>query len=70
MHLFFMTGKESRSRVVEDMKCPACGYFDSKVVDSRPTQDGGSIRRRKMLQRAHAEFSQVKDDILYFDKED
>ena len=30
----------------------------------------GSIRRRKMLQRAHDEFSQVKDDIIYFDKED
>ncbi len=29
------------------MKCPVCGYFDSKVVDSRPTQDGGSIRRRR-----------------------
>lgn len=29
------------------MKCPACGYFDSKVVDSRPTQDGSSIRRRR-----------------------
>ena len=30
----------------------------------------GNIRRRQMLQRAHAEFSQVDDDILYFDKED
>lgn len=29
------------------MKCPVCGYFDSKVVDSRPTQDGASIRRRR-----------------------
>ena len=29
------------------MKCPGCGYFDSKVVDSRPTQDGASIRRRR-----------------------
>ena len=29
------------------MKCPACGYFDSKVVDSRPAQDGASIRRRR-----------------------
>ena len=29
------------------MKCPACGYFDSKVVDSRPTQDLASIRRRR-----------------------
>lgn len=29
------------------MKCPVCGYFDSKVVDSRPTQDLASIRRRR-----------------------
>jgi transcriptional repressor NrdR len=29
------------------MKCPACGYFDSKVVGSRPAQDGASIRRRR-----------------------
>ncbi len=28
------------------MKCPACGYGDSKVIDSRPT-DNGSIRRRR-----------------------
>lgn len=29
------------------MKCPACGYFDSKVIDSRPSVDGSSIRRRR-----------------------
>lgn len=29
------------------MKCPACGYFDSKVIDSRPSSDGSSIRRRR-----------------------
>lgn len=29
------------------MKCPYCGYLDSKVVDSRPTEDGASIRRRR-----------------------
>ena len=29
------------------MKCPFCGYLDSKVVDSRPTEDGSSIRRRR-----------------------
>lgn len=29
------------------MKCPACGYFDSKVIDSRPSADGSSIRRRR-----------------------
>ena len=29
------------------MKCPVCNFPDSKVIDSRPTQDGGSIRRRR-----------------------
>ena len=29
------------------MKCPVCGYFDSKVIDSRPSPDGSSIRRRR-----------------------
>lgn len=29
------------------MKCPFCGYDDSKVVDSRPTDEGDSIRRRR-----------------------
>lgn len=29
------------------MKCPYCGYEDSKVVDSRPADEGESIRRRR-----------------------
>ncbi len=29
------------------MKCPYCGFPESKVVDSRPTDEGGSIRRRR-----------------------
>ncbi|MEA4994728.1 MAG: transcriptional regulator NrdR [Oscillibacter sp.] len=29
------------------MKCPYCGFAESKVVDSRPTDDGASIRRRR-----------------------
>lgn len=29
------------------MKCPACGYPESKVVDSRPMDDGTKIRRRR-----------------------
>ena len=29
------------------MKCPFCGCFDSKVVDSRPTEDNERIRRRR-----------------------
>lgn len=29
------------------MKCPFCGYSESKVVDSRPAEEGASIRRRR-----------------------
>lgn len=29
------------------MRCPSCDHFESKVVDSRPTEDGASIRRRR-----------------------
>ena len=29
------------------MKCQYCSCLDSKVIDSRPTDDGNSIRRRR-----------------------
>lgn len=29
------------------MKCPGCGFPESKVTDSRPCMDGNSIRRRR-----------------------
>ena len=29
------------------MRCPYCGYRESKVVDSRPAEEGTSIRRRR-----------------------
>lgn len=29
------------------MKCPFCSYFESKVNDSRPTDEGQAIRRRR-----------------------
>lgn len=29
------------------MKCPICGYTESKVIDSRPSEEGSSIRRRR-----------------------
>ncbi|MBR4425488.1 MAG: transcriptional regulator NrdR [Oscillospiraceae bacterium] len=29
------------------MKCPFCGFADSKVIDSRPAEDGTTIRRRR-----------------------
>lgn len=30
------------------MKCPYCGNPDTKVIDSRPAEDGNSIRRRRV----------------------
>ena len=29
------------------MKCPFCSHYESKVVDSRPTDEGQAIRRRR-----------------------
>ena len=29
------------------MRCPFCGFDDSKVIDSRPTDEGVAIRRRR-----------------------
>lgn len=29
------------------MRCPYCGYAESKVIDSRPTDEGARIRRRR-----------------------
>ena len=29
------------------MKCPYCGAEESKVIDSRPTEDSERIRRRR-----------------------
>ena len=38
------------------MKCPYCGYQESKVVDSRP-DDEGSIRRRRECLRCERRFT-------------
>lgn len=29
------------------MRCPHCGFKDSKVIDSRPAEEGSTIRRRR-----------------------
>jgi len=35
-------------REVRRMRCPYCGHLESKVVDSRPADDGTGIRRRRV----------------------
>lgn len=37
------------------MKCPECGYEDSKVIDSRPSED--KIRRRRECLKCKARFT-------------
>ena len=39
------------------MKCPFCGHLDSKVVDSRPAEDGASIRGRRECLACHKRFT-------------
>ncbi len=39
------------------MKCPYCGYQDSKVVDSRHSEDGQSIRRRRECMSCQRRFT-------------
>ncbi|MEG2000949.1 MAG: transcriptional regulator NrdR [Evtepia sp.] len=39
------------------MKCPYCANLESKVVDSRPSNDGASIRRRRECLMCHKRFT-------------
>lgn len=39
------------------MKCPYCGYGESKVIDSRPADEGSSIRRRRECLSCHKRFT-------------
>ena len=39
------------------MKCPMCGYEDSKVIDSRPVEESDSIRRRRECKKCQKRFT-------------
>ena len=39
------------------MKCPFCSHMESKVVDSRPAEEGSSIRRRRECLNCHRRFT-------------
>ena len=44
------------------MKCPYCGFFESRVTDSR--DQGGTIHRRRRCERCHQRFSTVERVVL------
>lgn len=39
------------------MRCPFCGFEESKVIDSRPTEEGEKIRRRRECLQCQKRFT-------------
>jgi transcriptional repressor NrdR len=42
------------------MRCPFCGHDDTQVKDSRPTEEGGAIRRRRFCPSCSQRFTTVE----------
>ena len=39
------------------MKCPFCSFLDTQVKDSRPSEDGSTIRRRRYCPKCDSRFT-------------
>lgn len=55
------------------MKCPFCGFHDSKVIDTRPTDSNESIRRRRECLKCKKRFTtyeRVEDQTVVVIKKD
>ena len=50
------------------MRCPFCGYPESKVLDSRPVNEGSSIRRRRECLECQKRFTtfEVLESVQIF----
>ncbi len=46
------------------MRCPFCGHEDTQVKDSRPTEDGAAIRRRRFCPACGQRFTTVERIVL------
>ena len=46
------------------MRCPFCRHGDSRVVDSRTTEDGAAIRRRRQCQDCDRRFTTLESASL------
>lgn len=55
------------TRVIWPMKCPFCGYLKDRVVDSRESRDGDSIRRRRQCLSCSRRFTSYEriDEVPY-----
>lgn len=55
------------------MRCPFCDSADTKVIDSRPTEEGHAIRRRRGCDKCNRRFTtyeKVEETILMVIKKD
>lgn len=55
------------------MRCPFCGSREDKVLDSRESQEGDTVRRRrecKSCGRRYTTFEQIEELTLYVVKKD
>ena len=55
------------------MKCPFCDSADTKVIDSRPTEEGHAIRRRRGCDKCGKRFTtyeKVEENMLMVAKKD
>lgn len=55
------------------MRCPFCNSADTKVIDSRPTEEGHAIRRRRGCDKCNKRFTtyeKVEETILMVIKKD
>lgn len=43
------------------MRCPNCQYEDTKVLDSRPVDEGSAIRRRRQCEKCEFRFSTYEE---------
>jgi transcriptional repressor NrdR len=43
------------------MICPFCGHSETKVIDSRDTNDGKAVRRRRECEKCQARFSTYEE---------
>jgi transcriptional repressor NrdR len=58
---------------MKEMKCPFCNHVETKVLDSRPTEDNTSIRRRRECLNCNRRFTtyeKVEDIPVYVVKKD
>ena len=58
---------------IQKMKCPFCDNADTRVIDSRPTEEGHAIRRRRGCDKCGRRFTtyeKVEETILMVAKKD